>query len=127
MSWTTRASIAVVVAVAFGVVPLALDQGAASCEAVHAASTSASAPTCDHESVPGRRIGHNPTPCGHDHHATVTIFAAAATPVPRALTAAISTTVAPLTIVMGVHRLAAALASPPNDPLSRRLSASLRI
>ena len=72
MCWTMRAPTAIVVAIAFGLVPLALDQCAASCEAAHAASASASEPTCHQASAPGPQVGHGPTPCGHDHNATIT-------------------------------------------------------
>ena len=119
-----RASIAIVVAVAFAGGPLALDLCAASCDA---ASKSASVPPCHHSSVPGDRIGGTPTPCGHDHNATFATATTEATPAAKTLNTATTTTVILVIGLAIVQPLHAPFASPPRDPLSRHLSASLRI
>ena len=122
-----RASIAIVVAVAFAGGPLALDLCAASCDAAHAVSTSTSAPPCHHSSAAGPRIGHTPTPCGHDHDATVTAATADAAPAAKTLNTATTTGLAPVTVLTAVRLLFPPFANPPGDPLSRDLSASLRV
>src|SRR5262252_1776379 len=79
MSSLMRASTALTMALVVGVLPLVLDQCAASC-GVHQISTrNAARPACHHLSDSTRRVESRPTSCGHDHGA------AAATLVTNAL------------------------------------------
>jgi len=62
-----RAVIASALVLAFGVMPLAANLCAISCEAAHSSAAGAK-PTCHHTGSSVPRIGHVPQPCGHDHH-----------------------------------------------------------
>jgi hypothetical protein len=121
-----RASVAILLAVAFATVPLLLDQCGASCEHTREAA-SPSEPTCHHAGIPTARIGHQPIRCGHDHEATVTTLSDSAVPTPRAAASVVTVTPAQTVDVMVVLSRVTASASPPRDPLSHRLSVSLRI
>jgi hypothetical protein len=65
-----RFAIAMALAWAVAVVPLVADWCAVSCESAHA-SAAAGLPPCHHSSASIPRVGHVPTPCGHDHHPVV--------------------------------------------------------
>jgi hypothetical protein len=121
-----RASMAILLALAFATVPLLLDQCAASCEHTRAAA-SQSEPTCQHASVSTTRIGDQPARCGHDHEATVSPLNDPAVPTLRAVASVVAMTPAQIADVMVVLSRVTASASPPRDPLSRQLSVSLRI
>ena len=125
MAWSARVSVAILLALAFATVPLLLDQCAGFCD--HPRAAPLSEPACHHTSVPAARVGHQATRCGHDHEATVTTLSDSAVPTHRAVAsvvAVISAQVADATVV--VSRVTAS-AGPPRDPLSRRLSRSLRL
>src|ERR1700682_6368201 len=126
MVWSARAPVAILLALAFATVPLVLDQCAASCEHTRAAA-SPSEPTCHHARVPTVRVGHQPTRCGHDHEATVTTLSDSAVPILRAVASVVAVTPAQTANVTVVMSRVVVCASPPRDPLSRPLSASLRI
>jgi hypothetical protein len=126
MAWSARASVAILLALAFATVPLLLDQCAASCEQARAAASS-SEPTCHHASVPTAQVGHQPTRCGHDHAAAVTMLSDSAVPTLRGETSVVAVIPAQTADVTAVMRRVTACASPPRDPLSRQLSVSLRI
>jgi hypothetical protein len=126
MAWNARASVAMLLALAFATVPLLLDQCAGSCEHTRAAA-SPSEPTCHHTSVPTARVGHQPIRCGHDHQATVTTLSDSAVPTLRAVASVVAVTPDQTADVMVVLSRVTAYASPPRDPLSRQLSVSLRI
>src|SRR5207253_3064433 len=70
MTRFSRATTAIVLALAFAAVPLVADWCAISCEAAHS-TTASDAPTCHHTSSTPPRIDHLPTPCGHDNHSAV--------------------------------------------------------
>lgn len=123
MSWAMRVSTALVVAFAMATVPLVMDWCAASCEAAAHAST----PPCHHASLSGPRIGHSPTPRGHDHNATVTNVTPETVSVGQGLIAVLTTTVDPVTVMTTVPRFGVSCASPPHEPLSRQLAAALRV
>ncbi len=72
MSRIGRASVALVLVLAFGAVPLAIDWCAASCEAVQLV-TPGDAPPCHHAASTSARMDRLPAPCGHDHHAVVIV------------------------------------------------------
>jgi hypothetical protein len=124
MARSARVSVAILLALALPTVPLLLDQCDSFCD--HPRAASLSEPTCHHTSAPAARVGHQATRCGHDHEATVTTLSDSAVPTHRAVASVvvISAQVADATVV--VSRITAS-AGPPRDPLSRRLSRSLRI
>jgi hypothetical protein len=126
MAWKARASVAMLLALAFATAPVLLDQCTVSCEHVRAAA-SPSEPTCHHTSVPAARVGHQPIRCGHDHQATVTTLSDSAVPVLRAVASVVAVTTDQTANVMVVLSRVTPFASPPRDPVSRQLSVSLRI
>jgi hypothetical protein len=126
MVWSARASVAILLAVAFATVPLLLDHCAASCEHTGVAA-SPSEPTCHHDSVSTTRVGHQPTRCGHNHEATVTTLGDSAVPTLRAVASVVAVTPAQTADQTVVMSRVTSSASPPRDPLSRQLSVSLRI
>jgi len=65
----SRAVTAIVLALAFGAVPIVAYWCAATCEA--ARGTTATAPACHHAGSPVARVGHDPAPCSHQHHPIV--------------------------------------------------------
>ena len=81
MSWTTRASTALILALAVATLPVVLDQCAASCEVHQPSATNGSQTTCHHAGALTPRMTQSPMPCGHDHHGTtVTIASNSVTP-----------------------------------------------
>jgi hypothetical protein len=83
MSRAMRIATSVVLALAVAGIPAVLDRCAATCEAHHDAI--ASTPTCHHATPTTTRIGHAPTPCGHDHHSTAVASAKSSAPAGRSL------------------------------------------
>src|SRR5438093_2893511 len=83
MSRPTRIAAAAVVALAVAAFPAVLDRCAATCEAHHEAI--ASTPSCHHVTSTAFRIGHVPTPCGHDHTGTAMTSAKSTAPVGRSI------------------------------------------
>jgi hypothetical protein len=126
MTWSARAAVAILLALAFATVPVLLDQCAASCEHARAAA-SPSEPTCHHASVPAAHVGDQPIRCGHDHQATVTTLRGSAVPTLRGVAPVVAVGAAQTGDVTVVTNRVTAWASPPRDPLSRQLSTSLRI
>ncbi len=128
MSWIGRSSIAIVLAVTCGAIPVSLARCAAWCEAAPATVTPASDPNCHHATSTTARIGSMPAPCNHDHGASVTTRASEPAPKTRALVAAVG-----LSVGHVVATDAAALwidfrsiGSPPT-PRSHTLALPLRI
>jgi hypothetical protein len=128
MFWMTRTSTAIALTAAVFVLPLALDQCLASCE-LHRTTTTTSGPTCHHSSSASTRIGHLPTPCGHDHSARITSSTAAPAQTEQTLAASLAL----VTSQTSGETTPAATGSPalvasfPHDPLPLHLSVSLRI
>src|SRR5712691_7190263 len=128
MSWTTRASMACVLAVAFATAPLVIDQCAASCDLARAANASTSAPTCHHTSSATAHIGHPPKGCGHDHSGVGSTLTVAAPTVLRALSSTLAVVATPASVNLeALGRADSVFASPPLIPTLHRLSVSLRI
>jgi hypothetical protein len=72
MSPTPRLTIAFVLTLAVGAVPLVADWCAASCEAaIGGAGSSAAEPSCHHARRTAARIGHHPSSCGQSHNPIV--------------------------------------------------------
>jgi hypothetical protein len=124
-----RAAATLVLVVAFGTLPTAIDWCAASCETTHTTGAGNAAPPCHHTSSPAAHLGHMPTPCSHDHHAALVMTAGGQTVATRspiadiALPATPALTAVPSTIAgvddAPVHR--------PQDSIPLALSAALRV
>ena len=115
---------AVVLALAFGTVPLVANWCAVMCDAGHARAV----PACHHMSSATARIGSKPAPCGHDHRPIVLDAATTTKPV-NIVVAVPVPTVDILSSDTGPHSLTAA----PGDAVTSSpafeliLSSTLRI
>jgi hypothetical protein len=129
MSHIGRAVIAVAAVLAFAAVPLAAEWCEISCEAAQS-RTAVTEPACHHASSRITRVGHVPTPCGHDHRPSVvdtvatTPAAARAAALLPASTPAVASAIAPLAALTS---WAAPLLRPSAALLPLALSSTLRI
>jgi hypothetical protein len=125
MSWTGRASVAILLVVACVALPVVLDQCATSCEA-HASSSAA--PRCHHNGSSTERIGRTPAPCGHDHHGPVATAAVAPSPASRPLVPMLAVIVDPMAANdLVAHWIDAPSAVPSPIAPSHTLARPLRI
>jgi hypothetical protein len=126
---TTRAAVAISLALAFTAVPLIADWCAVAC-GTSAAGASAPAPACHHVASSIPRLGHHPPPCGQRHQPIVVDAAATAASSLRAPVALVLTAehvaLAPLPFATSSARAAPTFDTSPL-PLSLTLSSALRI
>jgi hypothetical protein len=83
MSRAMRIATAAVLVFVVAGFPSVLDRCAATCEAHH--DVVGRTPTCHHVTATTTRIGHEATPCGHDHRAAAATSVSSAAPVGRSL------------------------------------------
>jgi hypothetical protein len=124
----TRHLVALALAAVIGTSQIVLDLCSGSCEALHIAHTSNTAPACHHSTPLAPRVETVPVGCGHDHHGTTMTAASDASISARMLFVA----------VLQASNLASAhsdrplsfvplVASSPPDWLVQGLTSSLRI
>ena len=123
-----RSFVALVLAVAVGSGPMAMDLCAHACQAPHLTGRTASDPVCHRSTATTTHLETIPVGCGHDHGGTGTIVAGGSDVAPRTPFVAVLQALGPASVQSALsHPFIRLPASPPPDLLGQGSISSLRI